>query len=239
MKKHYYMVVDVETANDTEYPLVYDFGYAVTDRQGTIYEKGSFINRDVFFGMADIMRSAYYANKVPTYLTEIYEGKHEVLSLYEIRKKVLEVFARYDIKAVLAYNASFDYRALNITERYETKSKYRYFFPYGVEIWDIWNFACNTICMQKGYAKFCLENGLVSPSGNISTSAESVYAYITKNAEFAEEHKGLADVLIETAILAKCYATHKKAVREINRGCWRKPQPPKPIAKGVRKKKGS
>lgn len=231
MKKHYYIVLDVETANSTEDALVYDLGYAVTDRNGHIYECGSFINRDIFIRRKELMQTAYYAEKVPKYWEQIKRGEHKIADLYEIRQAILAVFDRYPITAVFAYNASFDYRALNTTQRYLTKSKYRYFLPYGTQVWDIWNFACNTICLQKGYRKFCLENGFVSASGNIQTSAEVVYAYITKNKGFTEEHTGLADVFIETAILAKCYATHKKCHRKINRACWRVPQVKKPKGK--------
>ena len=42
-KKHYYIVVDVETAStykgESHFDLVYDCGIAVCDRMGTIYEK--------------------------------------------------------------------------------------------------------------------------------------------------------------------------------------------------------
>jgi hypothetical protein len=72
-------------------------------------------------------------------------------------------------------------------------------------------------------------NGFVSDKGNISTSAETVYRFLTNNLDFQEEHKGLEDVLIETAIFAKCVAKKKKMSRKINRGCWRlaqrKPRP--------------
>ena len=53
---------------------------------------------------------------------------------------------------------------------------------------------------------------------------EAVYAYMTKNADFDESHTGLADVLIETEIMAKCFAQHKKMDKSINRSCWRIPQ---------------
>ena len=224
MKKHYYLVLDTETANSLDDPLFYDFGYAIVDRNGKIYESASFINRDIFVENKDLMRTAYYAEKVPTYWEGIMQGEHKVKSFYGIYKAVREVFKRYPIRAVFAYNAHFDMGSLNKTTRYLTKSKIRYFLPYGVEVWDIWNFACNTICTQKGYRKFCEENGFVSASGNLQTSAEAVYAYINKDGDFKEAHTGLADVLIESAILAKCYATHKTAKREINRLCWRVPQ---------------
>ena len=84
--------------------------------------------------------------------------------------------------------------------------------------------ACQLICTQKNYIRFCLENGFVSPSGNIKTSAETVYAYMTNNADYDENHTGLEDVLIETKILAKCFAQHKRVEKNINRFCWRIPQ---------------
>jgi hypothetical protein len=69
-----------------------------------------------------------------------------------------------------------------------------------------------------------LNNNLISPSGNIKTSAETVYAYITQNAEFNESHTGLQDVLIEVQIMAHCFRQHKSMDKSINRFCWRIPQ---------------
>ena len=42
---------------------------------------------------------------------------------------------RYNTNIVCAHNSRFDYNALNTTQRYLTKSKYRYYFPYGTEVW--------------------------------------------------------------------------------------------------------
>lgn len=221
MRKHYYLVLDIETANITEDALAYDIGFAVADRKGNIYEKYSYINSDIFYYEKDLMKSAYYAHKIPEYMADILAGKREVANLYTIRQKILEMFDKYPIRAVCAYNASFDYRGLNITQRYITKSKYRYFLPYGVEIFDIWHMACQVICSLKKYYTFCIDNNLVSPKGNIQTSAEAVYKFLTNNPTFEEEHKGLEDVIIEVAIMAECYKKKKKLNRKINRACWR------------------
>jgi hypothetical protein len=51
----------------------------------------------------------------------------------------------------MAYNAAFDMNGLNKTQRYITKSAYRWFFPYGVKVECIWHMACQTICSQKKY----------------------------------------------------------------------------------------
>ena len=220
MNKHLYLVVDIETANTLEDALAYDVGLAIADRNGNIYEKHSFICSEIF-NDTTLMASAYYAKKIPEYLADIKQGSRKVVSLYEIRKKVFDLYETYHYKAVLAYNAYFDNRGLNITQRYLTKSKYRWFFPYGVPVHCIWHMACQVICSQKKYYNFCVANGFVSDKGNISTSAEIVYRFLTNDPTFHEEHKGLDDVLIETQIFAKCIAKKKKMNRKINRGCWR------------------
>ena len=222
--KKYYLVLDVETANSTEDALVYDLGYAVCDKKGNIYEADSFIVSDIFFKEAELMKSAYYATKIPKYLEGIKSRAFNVVTFQKAREALLGAMKRYNVEAVCAYNANFDYTALNTTQRWLTKSKYRFFLPYGTKVYCIWHMACQLICTQKAYIRFCLDNGFVSSSGNIKTSAETVYAYMTANCNYEENHTGLEDVLIETKILAKCFAQHKKVEKNINRFCWRIPQ---------------
>ena len=218
------VTLDIETANSTEDALAYDVGFVVHYNNGEIIERHSYIVRDVFFNMADLMQTAYYAEKIPEYMESIARGEREVKSLYEVRQILHDVCKRYKVKAIMAYNAAFDTRGLNTTQRYVTKSAYRWFLPYGIEVQCIWHMACQTICSQKKYYDFCIENGFVSAAGNISTSAETVYAFITNNPDFEEEHKGLEDVEIETAIYTECRRKHKKMNKNINRACWRIPQ---------------
>ena len=218
------VTLDIETANTTEDALAYDVGFVAHYNDGTILEKHSYIIREVFFGMADLMTSAYYAHKIPEYLESIKRGERVVASAYEVRKALHDVCKKYNVKVIMAYNASFDTKGLNTTQRYLTKSAYRWFLPYGVKVECIWHMACQTICSQKKYYDFCHKNGFVSKSGNIQTSAECVYRFLTDNPTFTEEHKGLDDVLIETAIFVECRNKHKKMNRNINRACWRIPQ---------------
>ena len=224
MGKDYYLVLDVETANSTNDPLVYDLGFAVCDRKGNIYEAESYVVSDIFYKETELMQTAYYHEKLPKYYEGIKEKAFKVINFYMAKKRIADLIEKYNIKAVCAYNASFDTKALNTTQRYLTNSKYRYFLPYGTEIYCIWHMACQVICTQKRYIKFCLDNGFVSESGNIKTSAETVFAYMTKNEKYEECHTGLQDVLIETQIMAKCFAQHKKMNKKINRLCWRIPQ---------------
>lgn len=68
-----------------------------------------------------------------------------------------------------------------------------------------------------------LANNWVSPAGNFQTSAEVAYRYLNCNPDFAEEHKGLEDVLIEYEILLRCFRQHKKMDTKPSRACWRIP----------------
>ena len=223
-KKNFFLVLDVETANSTDDALVYDLGGAVCDKKGNVYDSFSFVVRDIFDLESDLMQTAYYANKLPLYHAGLASGTFNRVSFYTARKHVLDLIKQYGIKEVFAYNANFDMTALNKTQRWLSKSKYRYFLPFGVKFNCIWHMACQTICSQKTYYNWATANGLVSPAGNLKTSAETVYAYISNQDQFEEDHTGLQDVLIEVAILAHVFRQHKKVDRSINRLCWRIPQ---------------
>jgi hypothetical protein len=223
-RKKYILVLDIETANFLDDAIAYDVGFAVADRKGNIYETYSFMIGEMFINNADLLQSAYYADKLPNYWKEYARGERKMISILTAKKIVAALMEKYRISDVFAYNASFDLNGLNRSIRYITKSKYRYFFPYGTKIHCIWNMACQTILQQKAFFQFAVENGLVKENGNVMTSAETAYRYICKDNDFTEAHTGLEDVKIETAILAKCYAQHQKMETRINRGCWQLPQ---------------
>jgi len=218
------LVLDVETANMLDDPLVYDIGFAMSDKKGNIYEKHSFVIKDIFEdGRNDLMTSAYYAKKIPLYLEKIAKGETLVKSLYYVRKFIKDLMVKYGCTTVAAYNAKFDTTAVNTTQRYLTSSKFRYFFPYGTEIICIWNMACQVLFTQKTFQKEAIAQGWVSKAGNLQTSAEIAFRYISDDSQFQEEHTGLADVLIEAEIMAKCFRQKKKMSTGINRWCWKIP----------------
>lgn len=227
---HYYLVLDVETTNGLEQPLVYDIGGVVTDKQGRIYEQFSFVVRDIFVYERALMQTAYYANKIPEYIEGIHKKERVMMDFCEIRFYILDIMNKYNITDIAAYNAYFDRNALNTTQRWLTKSKYRYFFPYGTNFICIWNMACQTICQRITYKRFCEKHQLFSGNGhgtdktakNISTSAENVYRFLLLQPDYKEEHKGLEDVLIETEIMRRCFSSHKAMPygKGIRRNCW-------------------
>ena len=205
----YYMTIDTETANSTDFPLVYDLGLAIHDKRGKVYETRSLVIADIYCGERELMKTAYYAKKLPKYEVELKSGEREMVSIFTARKIVHELCAKYNVKAIIAHNSRFDYNALNTSIRYITKSKTRYFLPFGIPVYDSLKMARDTIVRQKTYRKFCEKYNYFTSRGQLKATAEILYRYITGQHDFNEEHQGLDDVLIEVAISAKCFAQHK------------------------------
>lgn len=217
----YLLVLDTETADSVEHPLPYDLGYKIFNRKNEVVAARSFCIYEIYAGQKELMRSAYYADKLPQYEEELKEGKRKLVKLFTARKIILEDMERYKINRVYAYNMNFDNRALNNDQKFVTNNRYKYFFPYGTEFRCIWNMACQVLLSRPSYIKFALTNGYVSEKNNILTNAECCYRYITKNIDFTEAHKGIDDVNIEAEILLACFAQHKKMDTKPYQACWR------------------
>ena len=216
--RHIYgIMIDTETANtlqdqgklDMSYVLPYDIGFAVIDSYGRIYETFSFVNSDIFYHERELMKTAYYSDKIPQYLQEIKEGGRTVANTYQIQKTLRDICNKYNCKFICAHNVKFDLTACNNAVRWTTKSKYRYFFPYGLEIWDTMGMAQSVICKMPTYKAFCQEHGYITKNNQPRKTAEILYRFITGNINFKEEHTGLEDVLIEVEILKYCKRQHK------------------------------
>lgn len=209
-RRTYYIVFDTETCNNMDNPLMYDLGFAVVDKMGNVYAHFSFVIYEVFFEMSELIKSAYYSNKLPQYYEDIENGNRKIVTLFTAKKIFNEVCKEYNVRAIIAHNARFDYKSTNGTQRYITKSKYRFFLPYGIELWDTMKMAKDTIAKQKSYIRFCEENNYLTKNGKVRVTAEILYKYISGNNDFIESHTGLEDVMIEKEIFSKCMAQHKK-----------------------------
>ena len=214
-RKSYYLTIDTETTNGFTDPIVYDIGGAIHDKKGNVYETFSYVIDETFYGMTDLMETAYYADKIPNYKEEIDNGNRTVVTYFIAKKKINELCKKYNVKAIIAHNARFDYRSTTRTQRYLTKSKYRYFLPYGIPIWDTMLMAQDTICKQKSYKIWCKDNGYICKNGKVRATAEILYRYIKGDNNFIENHTALEDVLIEKEIFTHCMRQHKKMRKAI------------------------
>lgn len=221
-KNMYAIVLDTETANSVNYPLPYDLGFKVIRmKDGEEMERHSLCIAEIYIEQREMMKSAYYAEKLPQYEEELKRGERRIVRLYTAKKLIADIMEQYNTNIVYAYNMNFDKRALNNDQKFVTENRYKYFFPYETEFRCIWHMACQVLLARPSYIKFALENGFVSEKGNILTNAECCYRYITNNPFFKEEHKGIDDVEIETKILMACKRQHKRMNTKPYQACWR------------------
>ena len=204
-----FIVLDVETANDTVDALTYDIGFIVADRKGNIYERYSFCVYDIYCCEKDLMQSAYYAKKLPLYEEGLKNGEYKLAKFSTVKSLIWKLMKEYNISKVFAYNCNFDRNALTKTQRWLTKSKYRYFFPKEIEICDTLKMARDVIAKMPTYKRFCEENGYIGKNHQVSLKAEVLYRFISKDFDFVESHTGLEDVEIELEIYKYCIKQHK------------------------------
>ena len=126
MNKRLYIVLDTETTNNMDFPFVYDLGFSVVDKTGKVYYKRSFVIYDIYVLCKDLMKTAYYAEKLPQYEIDLKSKKRELVRFSTARKIILDTMKKYNVYAVMAHNMRFDLNALNTTLRIITSSKQRY-----------------------------------------------------------------------------------------------------------------
>lgn len=132
-----FMVVDTETAtlpfaneianNNPELkkkiaiakPLIYDIGWVIAHRDGTIVEKKQFLIAETF-AVPSVFNTAYYKEKRPLYLEMIRKGEIAVLPWEAVMKEFITDLETVDY--VGAFNSMFDFcKALPFTELYINK----------------------------------------------------------------------------------------------------------------------
>ena len=219
-RKKYYMVLDTETTSNAK--TVFDIAYTIIDRQGNIIEQNNYLVKEIIdnpFLRGILQRDRFSACKYKNFYQELYKNKNLVKPFLEIRRNIRRTVRKYNC-TVVAYNASFDFTALNDMAKDLGKKS---FFTKETPIWDLWNIALHTLCDSMNYVKFCDGNGFVNERGNRQTTAESVYRYVTKDTSFEEAHTALADTEIEAKILLACLKRHKKMHTEMVGAVYRHP----------------
>ena len=192
---------------ETSSGQAYDLGGGVLDTDaGELLTKFSFVNEDVFFGMPQSMENAYFADKIPQYLEDMRMGKRTILNTWKIWQNINQICQAYKIDAIAGHNIWFDVKVLNATIRYQTKSKKRYFLPYGVPIIDTMKMARTVIANTNEYIDFCVTNNYMTNHAipRPRVTAEIVWRFLSGDNNFQESHTGLEDVEIEAKIYMEC-----------------------------------
>ena len=92
----------------------------------------------------------------------------------------------------------------------------RFFFPYGIEIWDTLKMSRTVFKDDENYGEFCYRNDFLTKRGCRKYTAEILYRFLTDDITFTEEHKGLDDVMIEKEIMSECF----KRVTDLDGRLW-------------------
>lgn len=205
--KQTFAVFDTETVG-LKPKLVYDVALVICDRSGKIHARKNWLVRDVLHD-GKAMLSAFYARKIfSDYLPAIESGAMRSYSFADIRDEFNAMIAEHNAQTVTAYNIGFDRAAMRETAKH--CGIVGSFLQKPMRFADLWLATCEQILARKPYRDFARANGMLTEKGNIQTSAEAAYKYISNNPAFVESHTAMHDAEIETEILARIFRRKQK-----------------------------
>ena len=196
-----FALMDTETAGSMAKPFCYDCSYIIFNGETfqPIIEKAYVIEQAWHNAM--LFESAYYAEKRPLYVSAMRGHKAQLVKWGQAMRAMARDFEKYNVKTVYAYNSSFDDRVIRFNcDWYHTKNPLD-----NIPVRDVWGYASQFITNTEDYTQLCDEaQRYTDEAKNYSSSAESVYAYITNNPDYSEWHIGIEDARIEWEILRYC-----------------------------------
>ena len=189
------LVLDSETFGLNPNNVVFDIAWGIFNSKAIIKERGVLV--DETFSPNRLESLPFYGKKK----ARMYEILAET---FPIRKweVILHVLAqdimKYNVGAVYAYNAKFDIEAIKRTSEVLQTGK---FTPFGgIQVFDLWTAFSEFAGRRKKFRPFCKENNLITPAGNVRTTAESALKFLISS-EYEENHTALSDVRDEIFIL--------------------------------------
>ena len=190
------VVFDTETTSLNK-PFCYNIGYAICNTDtGEILVEKDFVVEQIWHNMP-LFSTAYYENKRPIYVKRMRAKKTKMNKFGYICKEMIKDFRSFNVEYAYAYNSSFDEKVFEYNcDWFKCNNPFDM-----IPILDIRGYVHNSIAFTQPYKDFCEHYNRFTEKGNYSTTAETVYQYITGVPEFEEEHTALADSLIELSIL--------------------------------------
>lgn len=193
------LVFDTETIS-TNKPFCYNVGYVIFNpASGETLKTVDFIIEQIWHNPA-LFETAYYAGKRPIYVSAM-RGRKAVMKKwgYAMRALMADI-KNYNVIAAYAFNSPFDDRVFSFNcDWYKTVNPFD-----NIPIYDVRAYAHNFICNKVKYFNWAESQNQFTEAGNYSTTAESIFRYITGNNDFIEDHTALSDSLVELEILRNC-----------------------------------
>ena len=202
------VVFDTETTS-LDKPFCYNVGYVVVDVENwEIICRRSYVVEQIWHNLP-LFQSAYYADKRPLYVSAMRARACVMDKFGYICQQMIRDFRAFDVEIAFAFNSSFDEKVFDFNcDWFKCNNPFD-----TVPVRDIRGFVHNFI-VNDDYKYFCDEYGYYTESGNYSTTAETVFRYITETPDFDEAHTALNDAEIEAAILIHAVALGADLTKE-------------------------
>ena len=125
-KKMNVIVLDTETTNSLDDPFTYDIGWAVIDLETEkVLKTESYAVAEVFLDK-ELMASAYFIDKVPSYWEEIKSKDRKLARLFTIRKSLIAKETFKDDKEYREFCLENGYVTQYGQNRYTAEVLYRF-----------------------------------------------------------------------------------------------------------------
>lgn len=206
MKPLRLIVLDTETAKLTG--GVYDVGYVIADKKGTIYLERNWLVTETVTCPRSMMGAFFAGKTFSHYIPMLDSGELSLKPWLDIVDIINADIAEHNVTVLAAYNLAFDRRVL--AQTHHDLGHVGTVLSAPIKQLDLWRFACESKLDTRLYKEIAINQEWVSPAGNIRTTAEHAYRYLSQDYNFDESHTALSDARIETAIMAFCFAAHKK-----------------------------
>lgn len=214
------VIFDTETTS-LEKPFCYNIGYNIVDTEKGFESlvKKDFVIQQVWHNPM-LFATAYYAEKRAIYVSDMRARRTRMDKYGYIMQEMNRDFRKHEVQFAFAYNSPFDEKVIQFNSDW-----YKCINPFDtIPILDIRGYAHVFLCDNR-FKIFCEKHERFTPTGNYSTTAETMFQYIMDNPDFIEDHTALSDSIIETEILKKCvtlgavigenYPTMRSIEREI------------------------
>ena len=193
------MVFDTETTS-IEKPFAYNIGYVVYNVEtDTVLLRSDWVAEQIWHNR-ELFTTAYYADKREGYIGRMRSRTCTMEKIGYITQRMCQIVKDYEIAAAFAFNSPFDDRVFEFNcEWFKIKNPFD-----TIPIYDIRGYVHQFLAFKPEYQAFCDKHSRYTESSNYSTTAETVYQFLTEDTEFEEAHTALADAEIELTILKEC-----------------------------------
>jgi hypothetical protein len=214
------VVFDTETTSLTK-PFCYNIGYIIGNENGEILLKRDYVVEQVWHNLP-LFSSAYYAEKRPLYIERMRARKVVMDKFGYICRQMSRDFQQNEVAAAYAYNSSFDDKVFEFNcDWFKVNNPFEQ-----IPIFDIRG-NVHEFIVNDWFCDWCEKNNEFTESGNYSTTAETVYRFLSDKTDFTEEHTALADseiefdILLATvrmgAVIGKKYGTRNSIERNVEK----------------------